>query len=210
MRRVETGLEILDGPARAAGRAASLADVERLNARFGGDAVTLRWVARGLGGPPGGGPVRVLDVGAGGGALAVRLVEWGRRSRRAIRVLALDRDPDSAGLARAAAAAYPEIAVVCGDASALPVRRGGVDLVVSVLTLHHLAPENAAGALGEMARAGRLGFVVNDLWRARLGVFLGWVTTRLLRCHPISPHHGPLSVPRGHSPPQIRALAPKG
>src|SRR5216683_2283872 len=139
MRRVANGLEMLDRPTPAAERAASLADVERLNARFGGDALTLRWVARALAGLPGGRPVRVLDVGAGGGALAVRLVEWGRRSRRAIRVLALDRDPDSARLARAAAAAYPEIAVVCGDASALPVRRGGVDLVVSVLTLRRAA-----------------------------------------------------------------------
>src|SRR6266403_1489306 len=117
MRRVANGLEILDRPTPAAERAASLADVERLNARFGGDALTLRWVARALAGFPGGRPVRILDVGAGGGALAVRLVEWGRRSRRAICVLALDRDPDSARLARAAAAAYPEIAVGCGGAA---------------------------------------------------------------------------------------------
>src|SRR5439155_3357172 len=128
---------------------------------------------------------------AGGGALAVRLVEWARRSRRSIRVLALDRDPDSARLARGAAAAYPEIAVVCGDASALPVRRGGVDLVVSVLTLHHLAPETAAGALGEMARAGRLGFVVNDHGRAGLGVFRVCLMLRLVHYLWHSCHDGP-------------------
>ena len=142
MRRVENGLEMLDRPTPAAERAASLADVERLNARFGGDALTLRWVTRALAGLPGGRPVRILDVGAGGGALAVRLVEWGRRSRRTVRVLALDRDPDSARLARAAAAAYPEIAVVCGDASALPVRRS------------YSPPE--IRALAEMARVSRL------------------------------------------------------
>src|SRR5260370_15058814 len=157
MRRVETGLEILDGPARAAGRAASLAEVEGLKAWFGGDALTRRWVARALAGLPGGRPVRVLDVGAGGGALAVRLVEWGRRSRRAIRVLALDRDPDSARLARAAAAAYPEIAVVCGDASALPVRRGGAGLVVPGRTPPPPPPPSPARALGEIARPPRPG-----------------------------------------------------
>jgi hypothetical protein len=48
---------------------------------------------------------------------------------------------------------------------------------------------------------------VNDLWRARLGVFLVWLTTRLLRCHRISRHDGPLSVRRSYSPPEIRRLA---
>lgn len=207
MRRLENGLEILDRPTPAVERAASLADVERLNAWFGGHALTLRWVARALAGHPAGRPVRVLDVGAGGGAFAVRLVEWARRSGRSIRVVALDRDPDSARLAREAARAHPEIAVVCGDASALPLRPHGVDLAVSVLTLHHLSPEIASGALGEMARASGLGFVVNDLWRARLGLLLVWLTTRLLRCHRISRHDGPLSVRRSYSPAEIRALA---
>src|SRR2546427_11214769 len=108
MRRVETGLEMLDRPTPAAERAASLADVERLNARFGGDALTLRWVTRALAGLPGGRPVRILDVGAGGGALAVRLVEWGRRARRPTRRPPLEPAPRSARLRRAEAAASPE------------------------------------------------------------------------------------------------------
>jgi hypothetical protein len=58
-----------------------------------------------------------------------------------------------------------------------------------------------------MARVGRLGFVVNDLWRARFGVALVWLATRVLRCHPISRHDGPLSVRRSYSPEEIRALA---
>src|SRR2546425_12729872 len=125
MRRVENGLEMLDRPTPAAERAASLADVERLNARFGGDALTLRWVTRALAGLPGGRPVRILDVGAGGGALAVRLVEWGRRSRRAIRVLAPGRGPGSAPLAPAAAAAHPGGRARGGHPAARPGRAGG-------------------------------------------------------------------------------------
>jgi SAM-dependent methyltransferase len=207
MHRLEDGLEILDRPTPPAERAASLADIERLNAWLGGHALTLRWVARALARLPRGRPVWILDVGAGEGGLAARLVEWARRAGLAIRVVALDCDPDSARRARVRVAAYPEIAVVCGDASALPVRPTGVDLVVSVLTLHHLAPTLAAGALGEMARASRLGFVVNDLWRARLALFFVWLATRLLRCHRISRHDGPLSVRRSYSPAEIRSLA---
>ena len=209
MRRVENGVEILNQPTSAGDRAASLADVERLNAWFGGHALTLRAVARALRHLPPDRPAWILDAGAGGGELAIRLVRWARRSGRPIRVIALDRDQDSSRLARRAVAEYPEISVVRGDAVALPVGPGGVDLIVSSLTLHHLSRDAAVGALGEMARAGRLGFVVNDLWRARVGVALVWLATRLLARHPISRHDGPLSVRRSYSPDEIRALAAK-
>jgi SAM-dependent methyltransferase len=204
VRRVEHGREILDGPTPAPDRAASLADIERLNAWFGGHALTVRHVARALRSVPPARPVRILDVGAGAGHLAVRLVRWARAAGRPIRVIALDRD---IGPARAATRRYPEIAVVSGDAAALPVRPGAVDLVVSSLVLHHLSREAAVAALREMARAGRLGFVVNDLWRARLGVALVWLATRLVARHPISRHDGPLSVRRSYSPDEIRRLA---
>jgi hypothetical protein len=58
-----------------------------------------------------------------------------------------------------------------------------------------------------MARAGRLGFVVNDLWRTRLGLVVVWLATRVLARHPISRHDGPLSVRRSYSPRELRALA---
>jgi ubiquinone/menaquinone biosynthesis C-methylase UbiE len=124
-----------------------------------------------------------------------------------VRVIAVDLDADSARLSRARTQGWPEISVIRADAAALPFRAAGVDLVVSTLMLHHLGPDVAVAALGEMARAGRLGFVVNDLWRARLGVALVWLATRVLRCHPISRHDGPLSVRRSYSPTEMRALA---
>lgn len=206
MRRAEDAVEILDRPTPAADRAASLADIERLNAWLGGDVLTLRHAAAVLARLPRGRVARILDVGTGGGALAARLVRWGRRAGRPLRVIALDRDPAGGRLARRAAA-YPEIAVVRGDAAALPIAAGAVDLVVSSLVLHHLPPDAAAAALAEMTRAARLGFVVNDLLRSRFGVLLVWLATRLLARHPISRHDGPLSVRRSYSPAEIRELA---
>jgi SAM-dependent methyltransferase len=207
MRRVVDGVELLDRPTPVAERAASLADVDRLNSWFGGHALTLRHVARALRNVPRDRPLRIEDSGAGRGDLAMRLVRWGRRCGRPVTVLALDREADTAVLACRATGEYPEIRVVRADASALPLRTGSVDLIVSSLVLHHLGPEDAASALAEMARASRLGFIVNDLWRARLGVALVWLATRALRCHPISRHDGPLSVRRSYSPGEIRSLA---
>ncbi len=207
MRRVEDGVEVLDRPVSADDRATSLGDIDRLNAWFGGHALTLRRVARAASGLPPDRTLTVVDVGAGGGGFAVRLARWGRGRRRFVRVIAVDLDADSARLSRARTQRWPEVSVIRADAAALPFRTAGVDLVVSTLMLHHLGPDVAVAALGEMARAGRLGFVVNDLWRARLGVALVWLATRVLRCHPISRHDGPLSVRRSYSPTEMRALA---
>jgi len=64
-------------------------------------------------------------------------------------------------------------------------------------------------SLREMAAAARRGVIVNDLLRTRLALGLVWLATRLLRCHPISRHDGPLSVRRAYSAAELTALAQK-
>ena len=209
MVREEHRLEHLDGPLPAADLAASLADVERLNAWFGGHRVTLTEVARSLSAIPRDRRVIVLDVGGGRGDLALHLVDWARREGRTLRVLVLDRDAATAALARRHCARAPEITVIQGDATALPIREGGVDVVACVLTLHHLPPDAAATALGEMSAAARAGIVVNDLLRGRLAWLAVWLTTRLFARHPVSRHDGPLSVRRAYSVPELETLAEK-
>ncbi|MGH7304643.1 MAG: methyltransferase domain-containing protein, partial [Candidatus Rokuibacteriota bacterium] len=126
---------------------------------------------------------------------------------RAVRIVVVDRDPAALGFARAAVAGYPEIMLVRGDAAALPCRERAADIVISALTLHHLEPAQAAVGLREMAAAARIAVVVNDLLRRRLSLGLVWLATRLLGCHPISRHDGPLSVRRSYSRDELRTLA---
>jgi precorrin-6B methylase 2 len=198
-------LELLDRPVGAAARAASLADVDRLNAWFGGYALTLREIRRVAAQAPGR-PLVVLDVGGGHAAFAARLVRWAHSTGRAIRVVVVERDPETLSLARRTCAAYPEIALVRADATALPFAEGAADVVATSLTLHHLEPDGVVAALREMAAAARCAVVVNDLLRTHLALALVWLVTRLLRCHPISRHDGPLSVRRAYSSAELRAL----
>jgi len=149
----------------------------------------------------------VADVGGGTAAFAVRLAEWARRHRRAIRIVVVERDPTTLALARRAVAAYPEVLLVRADAAALPFHAHTVDIVASSLTLHHLEPEQAVAGLREMTAAARIAVVVNDLLRRRLSLGLVWLATRLLHCHPISRHDGPLSVRRSYSRDELRVLA---
>lgn len=204
MIRAAGALEILDRPTAAADRAASLADIDRLNAWFGGYALTLREVRRVAGAAPG--RLVVLDVGGGHAAFAARLVRWARRAGRAIRVVVVERDAETLALAERVCVGYPEILLVRADATALPFGSGAAAVVTAALTLHHLEPDAAVAALREMAGAARHAVVVNDLLRTRLALVLVWLATRLLGCHPISRHDGPLSVRRAYSRAELVAL----
>jgi ubiquinone/menaquinone biosynthesis C-methylase UbiE len=209
MRRAEGVFEHLDGALPEADLAASLADLERLNAWFGGHRLTVREVARRVARIPRERRLVVVDVGGGRGDLAVHLVRWARGAGRSIRVIVLDRDATTAALARRHCAAHPEVVVVQGDATALPLREAGVDLAVAVLTLHHLDPDAAVTMLGEMRAATRDALIVNDLQRSRMAWLLVWLTTRLFARHPISHHDGPLSVRRAYSVEELTVLADK-
>ncbi len=206
MRRAEGAREYLDGRVPPADLAATLADLDRLNAWFGGHALSLARVRRAAAATPGARTLRVVDVGGGDGAFARRVVLWARRAGRRVRVLVVDADAGTAALAAAACAAYPEISVLRADARALPLTTDAADVVHAGLTLHHLEPDDAVRALREMRRACRGRLVVNDLARTPLALGLVWLVTRVLPMHWMSRHDGPLSVRRAYAPAELGDL----
>ena len=209
MRREEVRRELLDGPLAPRDRDRALADIDWLSTWFGGHALTIRAVRGLLGdGARGRRPSVIVDVGGGRGDLARRLAQALRRRGRSVRVVLLDRD--EAGLALAAAAGdASDVVRVCADATALPFRDEGVDVVTSSLVLHHLPPDAAVASLGSMRAAARLGVVVNDLLRTRLSWLLVAAVTALCACHRIARHDGPLSVRRAYAPAELRVLCEK-
>jgi len=209
MRREEHALELLDGPLPIDDLVATLADLDYFNQRYGGHWIGVREVMRRLEPLP---PTRaavVVDVGGGRGDFALRLVAKARELGRSVRVIVVDRDPNTAALARAHCAHERAITVVQGDATALPLREGGVDVAVSTLTLHHLDPDGAATMLSEMRAAARDTLVIVDLPRHRLAWLAVWLTTRLKRAHPVTRHDGALSVRRAYSVDELGVLAGK-
>ena len=207
MERAANALEHLDQSIAASELPRYLDDLDRLNAWFGGYALTRHEIDRAIAGVPRTRATLIVDVGGGRGDLAVRLAHSARAARRRVRIIVADRDTGSVALGKDAWQAYPEIVFVIADATALPFREAGADVAVMSLTLHHLEPDAAAASLGEGRRAARVGVIVNDLLRSRLSLALVWLATRLLARHRYSRDDGPLSVRRAYAPDELRALA---
>ena len=137
-------------------RAASLADIARLNAWSAGHRLTSRGVA-----PPAGAPRRVprRRATSGGGRRRFRAaVSCGPPAPgRAVRVVVLDRDPDALAFAGDVAGLPGDRDVlVRGDAAALPFREGAVDVAASRRSsLHHLDRTRRSPACARWRAAAR-------------------------------------------------------
>jgi hypothetical protein len=195
------GHEALDSPDfDAILTRATLGDIALANQYLGGRTAVAYGVARLLA-THATGSFTMLDAGAGGGDIA-RYVE-GKLSRNGRRLAAvtLDWHPEAARLCHNRA-----LPALVGDARAIPLGDGAVDIVVASQLLHHFSSAAAIGLLRELTRVARLGVVVADLrraWLARLGL---WTAAHVLRFHPVSRRDGIVSIRRGYSSRTLRDL----
>ncbi|TVQ59768.1 MAG: methyltransferase domain-containing protein [Phycisphaerales bacterium] len=149
-------------------------------------------------------PLRVLDVGAGGGELAIGLAKAARRAGVPLHITATDNNPlalERAG--RAAAQASVDLDVIEHDAAAQPIS-AGTDAVVSSLFLHHLDDDALDAFLASLARARPALVVMNDLRRCRRGYALAWLATRCITRNPVVRADGPQSVRAAFTPGELR------
>jgi len=185
--------------------AACLGDLGRVNLVTRAQAPTLAFLRRATRDWPRDRPLRVLDVGSGGGDMLRRIARWGRRRSQALNLVGLDLHPYSTLAAEAATPAGLPIRYVTGDVFALgPDAR--FDLIVSSLFTHHLADADVVRFLRFMEERARRGWFVNDLHRHVLALhgfrLLSWAAG----WHRFVRHDGAVSVRRAFQVAEWRAL----
>lgn len=200
--------ELMDDP--AIGEADHLHALSAL-ARINAVSRTAARLAEGAGeliarAQPAPGLPRVVDVACGGGDVTIDLARRLARVTDAdVRVMGIDVSSRAVERSRQAAArAGVDVAFEVRDA--LGAGCPACDVAVSSLFLHHLDDEAACGLLRSMADAARLGIVVSDLVRSRIGLGLAVVGTRLLSTSRVARVDGPLSVKAARTLPEYRGL----
>jgi SAM-dependent methyltransferase len=147
---------------------------------------------------------RILELGAGHGALSRRLLE----QHPTARVTVSDVDPESvAAMAASDLGRHPRAEVRTIDATAIEAADGAFDVAVFAMSFHHLPPPLAMRVLAEATRVASL-LVIVDLPRPPAPLHL----IRLATMVPLAPfwpfaHDGLISSLRSYSPSAFRELA---
>lgn len=145
----------------------------------------------------------LLDVGSGGGDIAVRIAREARKRGLKLKITALDSDKRILPFACQAVRDYPEISIIDGNALDLN-RFGPFDFVFSNHLLHHLAWNDITIFLESIIARTRLAFVMNDLKRSNWA-YLGFtIFSALVTRGSYHFHDGRLSIRRGFLPEELR------
>ena len=138
-------------------------------------------------------PLRIVDVGSGGGDMLRRIARWAGRRGIAVQLTGIDLNPYAARAALEFTPANTAITWITGDAFSF---EQPVDVVLSSLFTHHLAEPEIVRFLGWMERIAQRGWLINDLAREATPLKLFGLLASAARWHPFVQHDGPVSFRR--------------
>ncbi len=206
MRRIREPEWMDDPRLNPAELAAALRSLDRTNALAGVHGAILRSMRR----LDRGRIACVLDVASGGGGFLRYLQQ--RREAASMTLVGVDLSDTTIRYAAArihAAKANGQAGMIFvrANATALPFRDAGVDVVTSGLFLHHLDPPEVVAALSEARRVARCGVIMIDLRRSRLALAFTWLMTRVLSRSRVFHSDGVRSVRAAYTVTEMRCLA---
>jgi ubiquinone/menaquinone biosynthesis C-methylase UbiE len=171
---------------------ASLADLVRINKRWGGHSTLRRLLDDAI---PKDEPFTLLDVGAASGDMG----SFVRQLRPGAKVTNLDYIATHLEACTGAR--------VAADAFALPFADRSFDYVFNSLFLHHFTNDQVVALLSEFRRVARKQVLVIDLWRHPIPYYFMSLTQPLFRWQPVTVSDGQISVEAAFRANELRELA---
>ena len=174
----------------------NLDELETINTWLGGYAPVLHALARLRPRFPATRPLRVADLGSGGGDTLRHLARWARQNAASVALTGIDANAFMLEYAAAKSQDYPEISYRQFDIFSAEFQAEPYDVLTCSLFCHHFTDEELVLLLRQWARQARVAVVINDLHRHWLAYHsIKWLT-RLLGGSYLVRHDAPLSVAR--------------
>jgi 2-polyprenyl-3-methyl-5-hydroxy-6-metoxy-1,4-benzoquinol methylase len=151
-------------------------------------------------------PLRVLDLGSGGGDVIIRLSHHARRAGVPTVFHGCDMSDSAVSIAtEAAEESGTDVHFFRHDVLGQGVP-AGYDVVMCSLFLHHFDNDTARRLLINMREAAHVAVFVDDLLRTQLGYTLCWIGCRILTRSPMVHYDGPQSVRAAFTMEEARRL----
>jgi SAM-dependent methyltransferase len=184
----------------------NLDELETINTWLGGYAPVLNALARLRPHFPTGRPLRLADLGSGGGDTLRHVARWARRNGVPVALTGIDANPFMLNYATGKSADYPEISYRQFDIFSPGFQAEQYDIVTCSLFCHHFTNDELVALLRNWTRQAHLAVVINDLHRHWLAYYsIKWLT-RLFRGSYLVQHDAPLSVARAFRRPDWQTL----
>lgn len=174
----------------------NLDELETINTWLGGYAPILSGLSGLWARFPKGRPLRLADVGCGGGDTLRQIAQWARKQRLPVELIGVDANAFMIGYAQEKCRAWPEISFQQLDIFAAPFARQQFDVITCSLFCHHFTDDELVRMVRQLAGQAGSGLIINDLHRHPLAYYsIKWLT-RLLGGSYLVQHDAPLSVAR--------------
>ena len=185
--------EWMDEPCSYEDFRSCLIDLAQVNRLSLASRPTLHWLDRLFAAHPPTEPLRIVDVGSGGGDMLRQIAGWAKHRAVQVQLTGIDLNPHAARAARELTPANMDIDWITGDAFSYTQT---ADVILSSLFTHHLPEPEIVRFLAWMEAVARRGWFINDLVREETPLQLFTVLSRLARWHRFVRHDGPVSFRR--------------
>jgi|SRR6476661_1541308 len=174
----------------------NLDELETINTWLGGYAPVLNALDRLRPRFHSGRPLRIADLGSGGGDTLRHIARWARRQHLRVELTGIDANAFMLEYASGKSQGFPEISYRQFDIFSPEFQAEHYDIVTCSLFCHHFTDEELVKLLQAWQRQATVAVVINDLHRHWLAYHsIKWLT-RLFRGSYLVQHDAPLSVAR--------------
>lgn len=203
--------ELMDEPCAYEELRDCLRDLAKVNGITHAYKPTLDFLARVAEGRDRSRPLRILDIGSGGGDMLRAVAHWAGARNLPVELIGLDLNPQATRAAREfsdresisskdrSAPLAAQIDWVTADIFAYSPE-AQPDVILSALFAHHLSSPEIVRFLRWMEQRARLGWFINDLHRSRRAAFLFRFLPIIFGWHHFIVHDGPVSLRRAFVP----------
>lgn len=182
----------------------ALGELNRINRLLGGHRVTLSGVSRLLNGNDR--PYRIIDFGCGGGGTLRAIHDWSRSHGYRVELTGLDIMPEAIDYSRQVLGNVENLTLIRRDFRDFTPGENTYDIALCSLFMHHFYDRDLDMLLHTMRRSASLGIVINDLHRHVLAERSIRLLSRLFSDSRLVQYDGPLSVRKGFTRPDLRAI----